>query len=314
VQRAKIRIIHADRGVGITAASSLIEKKLLRNALPQFEDWGIPTRVDGDIYAQMRSLAGADQRRAAAFLRLVRDPKIGAIWCARGGYGAARILHLFDQAGMPKLLRHAPKLLLGYSDVTALHFYFNALGLPTIHCPMPATPSWARMSEGVRSRVRALLGGWAEIGKGGYTAGWKLKPIYRGRTEGVLAGGNLSLLASLCGTPWQPDLRGAILALEDVGERPYRVDRMLTQIHSAGIFKGLRGVLLGDFETDVEYKLPIEKKYWRDTFAERFQGIPLYTGLPIGHGKKNEPLPLGVRAAIDGGKLILLEQPVSRNA
>lgn len=316
MRRTKIKITDAARGIGIAAASSMIERPLLYQALPQFAKWGISTRVDDDIYSQLRSFAGTDERRAAALLRLAQDPMIGTIWCARGGYGAARILSLLDKAGLPKMLRRSPKLLLGFSDVTALHFYFNALGLPSVHAPMPATPSWARITPKTKRILRATLAGELELGRKAHTAAWNLKPLHKakGGTEGILRGGNLSLLASLVGTPWQPDLTGCLLVLEDCGERPYRVDRMLTQIYSAGMLKGVRGVLLGDFEADVQYKMEFEKKYWKDIFTERFEGIPLYTGLPIGHGLKNEPLPLGVRAAIDNsGKLLLLEQPVKNN-
>ncbi|MGE3262613.1 MAG: LD-carboxypeptidase [Bacteriovoracia bacterium] len=314
MRRTRVKIIDAERGIGIAAASSLIERALLTKALKQFAGWGIPTRIDDDIYEKLRSFAGTDERRANSLIRLAKDPTLGAIWCARGGYGAARILARLDKAGLPSLLKRSPKLLLGFSDVTALHFYFGALGLPTVHAPMPATPSWSHMTPRVHRLLHTILAGGLELGRKSYTAEWKIKPIYmpRGGAEGILRGGNLSLLASLAGTPWQPDLRGSLLMLEDCGERPYRVDRMLTQIASAGMLKGVRGVLLGDFEADVEYKHSFEKRYWNEIFAERFEGIPLVKGLPVGHGKRNEPLPLGVKAALDGsGKLLLLEQPVT---
>jgi muramoyltetrapeptide carboxypeptidase len=118
----------------------------------------------------------------------------------------------------------------------------------------------------------------------------------------------------MVGTPWQPDLRGKILFLEDCAERPYQVDRMLTLLSNAGMLKGLAGVLLGDFNTDVVYKERGERGYWRDVFLERFEplGIPVLERLPVGHGKQNEPLPLGVRFAITRqGKLHLLDQPVN---
>ena len=117
----------------------------------------------------------------------------------------------------------------------------------------------------------------------------------------------------LIGTPWQPDLRGAILFLEDCAERPYQVDRMLTHLANAGMLKGLRGVLLGDFETDVVYKEKGERKYWKELFLERFAPlkVPVLEKLPVGHGRENEPLPLGVKAAISKtGRLLLLEQPI----
>ncbi|MGZ3713175.1 MAG: LD-carboxypeptidase, partial [Bdellovibrionota bacterium] len=180
MRRTRVKIVAADQGIGIAAASSLIERKILRNNLPQFIEWGIPTRVDDDIYAKLRSFAGTDERRADAFMRLARDPLVGTLWCARGGYGAARILALLDKAGLPALLRRSPKLLIGYSDVTALHSYFGALGLPSVHGPMPATPSWSKMLPKVVHLFQRILAGELETGKKSHTADWKLKPIYRG--------------------------------------------------------------------------------------------------------------------------------------
>lgn len=310
MRRNKAKIQYADRGIGIATASTAIDPKLLKQGLPRFARWGIPVRVDDDTHSHFRYFAGTDEVRAATFARLVRDPSLGTIWCARGGYGAARILPLLDKFGVDKALRRDPKLLIGYSDVTALHFYFGALGLPSVHAPMPATSSWQKMKPGTDKILRATLAGELATGKKSHTAAWKTKVIHRGAAEGIIRGGNLTLLTSLAGTPYQPDLRGCILFLEDCAELPYRVDRMLTQLHQAGVFRGLRGVLLGDFEADVVYREAREKKYWPEIFAERFAGIPVLGNLPVGHGAQNEPLPLGVKAAISGGKLILLDQPV----
>ncbi|MCO5144208.1 MAG: LD-carboxypeptidase, partial [Oligoflexia bacterium] len=131
--------------------------------------------------------------------------------------------------------------------------------------------------------------------------------------EGIILGGNLSIILSLLGTPYLPDFTDAILFLEDCGEPPYRVDRMLTQLASAGILQKLQGVLLGDFEADVVYTDPkAEKSYWKPTLRERFLdlNIPILEKLPVGHGKYNEPLPLGVRASIQkNGNLKILESP-----
>lgn len=304
------------RGIGVAAASTLISPELLDRALPRFAAWGYPVRVDDSVRERFRYFAGTDESRAQGLMRLLRDPHVGTIWCARGGYGATRILSRLDELGAPKALKSDPKLLLGYSDATALHLYFHhTAGLPTVHAPMPATLSWQRMRPSTAKVLQALLAGQLGLGKKSHTAEWKLRALSgRGRkAEGVILGGNLSLLATLVGTPWQPDLKGALLFLEDCGEVPYRVDRMLTQLENAGMFRGLAGVLLGDFEADVKYREPAERGYWKSVLLERFSGlgIPVLGGLPVGHGKRNEPLPLGVRGQItSGGKLLLLEQPV----
>jgi muramoyltetrapeptide carboxypeptidase len=181
---------------------------------------------------------------------------------------------------------------------------------------MPGTPRFAALSPRLDRLLRATLAGELELGRASHTAQWQPRRLCgpRRETEGVLLGGNLTLLVNLIGTPWQPDLRGKLLFLEDCAERPYQVDRMLTLLANAGALKGLSGVLLGDFETDVVYKERGERKYWRELFLERFAplGIPVLENLPVGHGRKNEPLPLGVRYAITReGKLFLLEQPVT---
>lgn len=301
--------------IGIAAASWQITPELVKNSLPRFARWGYPVRTDDTIYGKMRYFAGTDEERANGLMRLIEDPTVGTIWCARGGYGAARTLGLLDRMGAPARLRKNPKLLVGYSDSTALHFYFQKAGCATLHAPMPATASWSKIPARVDRILQSILAGRLELGKKSYSAGWKTKVLAgKGRpAEGVIRGGNLTVLASLTGTRWQPDLSGAFLFMEDCGENPYRVDRMLHQMEGAGMFAGLRAVLLGDFEKDVVYKYPKEKTYWKEIFLERFAGlgIPVISGLPVGHGAKNEPLPFGVAAALDSrGRLLLLEQPV----
>jgi muramoyltetrapeptide carboxypeptidase len=205
-----------------------------------------------------------------------------------------------------------PKLLFGFSDATALHLYFyHHLKLPSVHSPMPASAKWAAMSRSAERVLRSILAGLMPTGKRSHSATWPVKPIGRKQSAGgVILGGNLTLLANFIGTPWQPDLNGKILFLEDCGEAPYRVDRMLTQLDNAGMLKGLKGVLLGDFEADVVYRNRKERTYWKEIFLERFSHLPVLADLPVGHGKRNEPLPLGLNAEITkSGKLLLLERP-----
>lgn len=305
-----------NRVVGITAASSVVNPVHLEKSLPRFARWGMPVCIADQVRSVHRTFAGPDELRAGALNNFIRDPLIGTIWCARGGYGSTRLLSLLDQWKSAEALRKDPKLLIGYSDVTGLHLYFyKKLGLPSLHAPMPGTPSFRKLTPRVDQLLREFLAGKVKLGKKSYTAAWNGKVLIPARrdVEGIILGGNLTLLVNLIGTPWQPDLTGCFLFIEDCAEQPYRVDRMLAHLENAGMLGGLRGVLLGDFEADVIYKEKIEKTYWKEIFAERFGplGIPVLTHLPVGHGKKNDPLPLGVRAAITKqGKLLLLEQPV----
>jgi len=306
--------------VGIAAASSVVNQVNLEKSLPRFARWQVPVCVADQVRSSHRTFAGPDVQRAGALNSFARDPLIGTIWCARGGYGSTRLLPLLDAWDTAGALKRDPKLLIGFSDVTGLHLYLHKkIGLPTLHAPMPGTPGFSKLTPRVDRLLREFLAGKIKLGKNSYTSEWTtskkqlLLPPTRA-VEGTILGGNLSLIATMVGTPWQPDLSGCFLFLEDCAEQPYRVDRMLTQLHNAGMLDGLNGVLLGDFEADVVYKEKIEKTYWKEIFRERFEplGIPVLTGLPVGHGKKNDPLPLGVRAAITkSGKLLLLEQPVS---
>lgn len=311
-----IRGSRLDRMVGIAAASSVVNVTNLEKSVSRYARWGVPIAVADQVRTAFRTFAGKDEVRAGALNSFARDPLIGTIWCARGGYGSTRLLPLLDEWKTAEALRKDPKLLIGFSDVTGLHLYlYKKLGLPTLHAPMPGTPSFSKLKPRVDQLLRATLAGKLKTGKSSHTAEWKVKTLIAQKRdhEGILVGGNLTLLVNMIGTPWQPDLTGALLFLEDCAEQPYRVDRMLTQLHNAGMLKGLRGVLLGDFEADVVYKEPVERSYWKEIFRERFEplGVPVLENLPVGHGKSNEPLPLGVKAVITkAGKLLLLEQPV----
>jgi muramoyltetrapeptide carboxypeptidase len=316
MRRTTIHGNRLQRMMGIAAASSVVNVTNLEKSVGRFARWGVPVCVADQVRSTFRTFAGTDDLRAGALNNFARDPLIGTIWCARGGYGSTRLLPLLDKWKTAEALRKDPKLLIGFSDVTGLHLYFyKKLGLPTLHAPMPGTPSFAKLKPRVDKLLRETLAGKLKLGKKSYTSDWKSKALISQKRdhEGVIVGGNLTLLVNMIGTPWQPDLKDTFLFLEDCAEQPYRVDRMLTQLHNAGMLKGLRGVLLGDFEADVVYKEPVEKTYWKEIFLERFEplGIPVLENLPVGHGKHNDPLPLGVKAVITkNGKLLLLEQPV----
>ncbi len=316
MQRATISGNRLEYGIGIPATASPVNQKFLAKSLDRFAHWSIPVHVADQVRSQLRYLAGTDESRALAVDAFARDPAIGTIWCARGGFGSSRLLPLLDRWNTADALKRDPKLLIGYSDVTALHLYFyHKLKLSSLHAAMPGTARFNELTPRADRLLRAILAGKLTLGKKSYSSEWKNKVLLPARQniEGVILGGNLTLLVNMIGTPWQPDLKGALLFLEDCAEQPYRVDRLLTQLANAGMLKGLHGVLLGDFETDVVYKETAEKKYWKEIFLERFAplGIPVLDRLPVGHGKLNEPLPLGVRAAITkNGKLLVLEQPV----
>jgi muramoyltetrapeptide carboxypeptidase len=239
-----------------------------------------------EITARQGYLAGSDVRRAQELLAALSDPHVEAIIAARGGYGSTRILPLLA----PERVRvHAP-LLVGFSDITALHALWAHAGVSSIHGSMVA--SLGTCSEALFARFCAAL-------EGRYPARYDgLEPITTGTAEGTLLGGNLTVLTALIGTPAFPPLAGAILFLEDIGERPYRVDRMLTTWRSAGAFRGVRAVVLGSF---TEGEPGPDGTSLSDVLRERLSdlGIPVAMGLPAGHCPDNAELPFGRGVTLD---------------
>ncbi|MFF4195735.1 LD-carboxypeptidase [Nonomuraea sp. NPDC001831] len=231
-------------------------------------------------------LAGQDAARAADLQAAWCDPAVSVVFCGRGGYGAARLLGLLDWDAMRAA---GPKVLVGSSDITALHNAFAIeLGVPTLHGPMTACDTIAA-EQGPEPRSWESL--WAALaGESATVRGDRV--LAPGRAEGVLTGGNLSLLASMCGTRYQPSFDGKLALLEDIGEEPYRIDRMLTQLLQAGAFDGVRGIALGSW-VDCGDPYPV--------LADRLAplGVPVVAGLPVGHGSPQMSVWLGELGVID---------------
>jgi muramoyltetrapeptide carboxypeptidase len=239
-----------------------------------------------DIGARRGFLAGDDERRLRELREAIADDSVAAIVAARGGYGATRLLPELPVS----LLAGRPKLLVGFSDVTALHALWARAGQGSIHGPMVATIG--REGAPVLERFVAAVEGGE---RGGFTG---LTALARGRAAGRLVGGNLTVLAALLGTPFAPPLEDSVLFLEDTGERPYRVDRVLTSLRQAGFFAGVRAIALGAF-TDAAPGpdgVTIE-----EVLRERLGalGVPVVAGVPAGHVDDNHPLRLGERVVVD---------------
>ena len=255
---------------------------------------GLVPRMRSDLSARKGYLAGDDARRAEEWREAVSDPEARAIFCARGGYGAMRILPSIDPA--PLLAR--PKAVVGFSDVTAIHAALNRAGLATVHGPV--VTQLGRAPEDAVRHLEALLfedpprpGAWDVPAPGaGLVAARTVRP---GRASGPLLGGTLTLLAHLAGTPYAPRLDGAILLLEDVGEKPYRIDRCLTQLRLAGALAGVAGLALGRFTACDDGGL-LAADVLRE--AALALGVPAVEGLPVGHEDANFAVPLGVRATL----------------
>jgi muramoyltetrapeptide carboxypeptidase len=243
-------------------------------------------------------LAGQDEQRRQQLLSAWQNPECKGILCARGGYGGARLLENWQWPALPA---GAAKWLIGFSDITGLLWSLSRQGISGVHGPVLTTlsrepaGSVARLFDWVeRHHIELLKGqGWADLGCGGQAVG-RLLP------------GNLCVATHLLGTAVEPDLDGVILAFEDVGEAPYRLDRMLTQWRSMGRFKQVKGIALGRFSgwepEPGEWTLTVEE-VMRDRLSDL--GIPVISNLPFGHDGENAALPVGlpVRLDADNGTL-----------
>ena len=261
-------------------------------------------------------LAGTDDERLADLNEALRDDSIDGVWCLQGGYGATRILDRVDFAA----LRRRPKPVIGYSDITAL---INAAvlraGVVGFHGPCACDP----FSAFTRRHFERVLCAAVPAGVGERPTAppsqlvprqGRIAALCGGVAEGRLVGGNLTLLQALIGTPFQPDLAGAILFLEDVHEDLYRVDRMLAHLRLAGLLRGLAGVAVGRF-TEMKRQTGGGALAFDEVLETYFAplGIPIAHGFPFGHVEDQWTLPLGVRARLDAdaGTLALLEAAVS---
>ena len=293
--------------VGLIAPSGAVQNpEVAARAVEAVETLGFRVVAHESCFARLGYLAGTDELRADGINRMFQDDRIDAIFAMRGGYGATRILDRLDYDA----IRANPKAFVGYSDATALHaaIYKNC-DMITLHGPMPAIDMLNFEPFSKECFLRALLSP-APLGTIRNPDGWALAYICPGQCEGPLVGGNLALIAALLGTPWQLDVRGKILLLEDVNEHPYRIDAMLTQLKNAGVFRDCAGVILGGFT----HCIP-EKNDFGTSIEAICQDIlapfakPVLSGFAIGHVKQKITIPLGALCALDADnqRLTVLE-------
>ncbi len=260
----------------------------------------VPVR-GGHLLDRLGYLAGTDEARAADINDMFADPTIDGIIAVRGGWGAARILNLLD---FDAVAAH-PKVFLGYSDITTLLLAFQArTGLVTFHGPV-GTSAWNDFSVGALRAIvfegtAPTLRNPTERGSDLAVTENRPRIIAPGRARGRLLGGNLTVVASLLGTPYVPDWTGAILFLEDIGEAIYRIDRLLTQLSLAGVLDAVAGVVFGKC-TDCDP----DSSYGSLTLPEVLEhhlgglGVPVWAGGMVGHIPQKWTVPLGVEAEVD---------------
>lgn len=284
--------------VALTCASSAVPPERLGPAVDAVAALGLePVVFPSCVFANRHGyLAASDAQRAKDIQDAFADPSIDGVLSIRGGYGAHRVLPLLDL----KAIAQTPKYFSGYSDVTALHTVFNqCCGFVTYHTIMPSTEYYEEIdSYSMDFLRRALFGGLT--GALDNPPGQSMTTLVPGTATGVLCGGNLSLLAASLGTPWEIDTRGKILFLEDIGEKTYRVDSMLTQLRNAGKFDDCAGVLLGAW-TDCPPENPERTLPLPEIFAELIApaGKPALMDLACGHVLPTMALPLGAAVTMD---------------
>jgi muramoyltetrapeptide carboxypeptidase len=279
------RLQPGDR-VGIVAPSGPVDRKSFSYGINILKSMGLTPVFSKEIFRKNGYLAGSDQIRAEELHQNYRDPDIQAILCARGGYGSLRVLPHVDWS----LLRSNPKILMGYSDVTAL------LAAVQLHCGQvvfhgPMISGLADISETSRRTIwRALAS--AEPLHYEFPDAVVLQP---GTASGRLFAGNLTVLNHLLKTPYEPSFDGTILILEEINETLYRIDRMLTQMKQAECLKGVRGLMLGGFDQCGK------DREIHTLFQEKFQDadIPVLAGCPFGHGRENWAVPMGEAAVLN---------------
>ncbi len=291
--------------IGIVSPSGRVKGKDLQGGIEYLRQRGYKVKVGKSAYGSKGYLAGGDDQRAQDINDMFCDPEVKAIFASRGGYGSTRILDKIDY----DLIRRNPKIFVGFSDTTALQLsIFRYTGLVTFSGVLAAVDMKDAKMNGLTEKTL-----WDLLTKGRIDIIEGLEIMKGGSAEGKLLGGCLSIMCSLLGTAYQPDLKGAILFLEDVDEAPYRIDRMLTQLSLSGLLQQVSGIILGQFQDcfDRDESSEVEELSLKDMVDDLMcdLNIPILSDLPYGHFASRVVLPIGVNARIDGntGKLEITE-------
>jgi muramoyltetrapeptide carboxypeptidase len=297
----------------VTPASPASEEKIQR-AISNLEGQGFRVKYSDAIRLRNGHLAGTDAERLADFHAAFKDKEVKGVWCVRGGYGCTRILPQLDY----KLIRQNPKVLIGYSDVTALlNSIYQRAGLVGFHGPVGATPfteyNVMHLNQTLLEGKTPQLITLSQKNLEKEDADYQPVIIKNGKAQGVLVGGNLCLLATMVGTPFQVNFKDKLVFMEDVGEKPYRIDRMLTQLLQSSNLHQAKGIILGIFDDC----LPKNEEYSMtliNTLKDRLEhlGIPILYGFSFGHIQNMCTFPIGIEAALDTEKMevTLLESGV----
>jgi muramoyltetrapeptide carboxypeptidase len=293
------KMIRGD-GIGVIAPAGPVTPSELQPGITTLESEGYPVFQGNYLYQREGYLAGHDDERLEDLHTMFQRDEIKAIICARGGYGSLRLLDWIDF----ELIKRHPKIILGYSDVTALLLaLFRETGLVTFHGPM--------VKDCTKNDLKNLASFFRLVRDDvPFEMDLETSQVHNPAVvKGPLLGGNLSLVVSLIGTPFEPSFQGALLFIEDRREPIYRIDRMMTQLRLCGVLREISGLLVGQFDEDGDTAAV------RDLMIERVSDfdIPVICDLPFGHGQDNITLPIGLTATLDPekGRLIIPEVSVN---
>ncbi len=294
--------------VGLIAPGSSVSPEKFERALSNMKMLGLKVKYTAAAQSKHGHLAATDSERLADLHNMFADKSVDAIWCLRGGYGCTRLLPHIDY----KLIKKNPKIIIGYSDITALLLAIQKKSkLRGFHGPVATSI----FTDYAQEQLKAVLmeGKQNHVIKGGLF-NYPSEVIRAGKATGCLVGGNLSLLAAMSGTEFEMKVKNKIVFIEDIGEKPYRIDRMLTQVRQSAGLKKAAGIALGVFD-GCEAKAGSNSLSLVDTLKDRLYDleIPVYYGLPFGHVDDQCTLPVGIKVELDAtaGTLTFLEKGVS---
>lgn len=285
----------------ISPASSPDDLIKIENGVKYLEKLGYRIEVGKNVGKQTGYFAGTDSERLEDIHFMFKNKNVKAIFCIRGGFGSTRLLDKIDY----KIIRNNPKIFVGYSDINALQMaFFTKCGLITFAGPMVAVDFAEEISQFTEETFWRIITSNKKIGRIKNPNKEKFYVLNKGRAQGRIIGGNLSIINSLIGTEYLPKMKDSILLLEEINEAPYRIDRMLNQLRILKILKSIRGIILGDFVKCIEYD-PDKKTFsLNDVITDYFEGlkIPVIYNFRHGHLKEKITIPFGIRAVLNASK------------
>ena len=288
-------------------AGAIYEPETIDRITSRLTELGFKTVLGKTLYERFGYLAGTDQTRADELMGYYRDANVKAILTMRGGWGCARILDLIDY----NVIAQNPKILIGFSDITSLvNAVYRKTGIITYHGPCGYS-TWTDFSTIQVTKAIAVGAPFTMQNPDDYKQ--DLITLSPGKAEGDLVGGNITVLVSMIGTPYEPEWKDKILFLEETNEEPYRIDRMFWQMKQAGIFDQVKGIVFGSFNKCFPEE-PEKSFTLQEVLEQHFKGlqIPVYMGATFGHMSPKFTLPIGVNAEIDADHFTIrtLEQSV----